>query len=86
MSASEDAAALRQAMKGFGTDDKALIQILATRNSQQIQAIRATYSRWAIQHRDPRVDGAGCGGSARSSGNIACHDLDNIPATQLLKC
>ncbi|KAL4926019.1 annexin [Aspergillus undulatus] len=39
-----EADALRKAMKGFGTDEKALIQILAKLAPDQIAAVRATYS------------------------------------------
>lgn len=35
---------LRKAMKGFGTDEKALIQVLAKQDPLQIAAIRSTYS------------------------------------------
>ena len=38
-----DAEALRKAMKGFGTDEAALIKICANRSNQQRQAIKAAY-------------------------------------------
>ncbi|KAF3351898.1 hypothetical protein VDGD_03381 [Verticillium dahliae] len=43
--ASHDAAAARQAMKGFGTDEKALIRSLATKDPLQIDAIKTSFSR-----------------------------------------
>ncbi|KAJ5526264.1 hypothetical protein N7494_012914 [Penicillium frequentans] len=36
---------LRKAMKGFGTDEKALIQVLARLDPLQMAAVRATYSQ-----------------------------------------
>ena len=36
---------LRKAMKGFGTDEKALIQVLARLDPLQIAAVRATYAQ-----------------------------------------
>jgi len=42
---SPDAAAARAAMKGFGTDEKALIRCLATKDPLQIDAIRSAYNR-----------------------------------------
>lgn len=40
-----DAQALRSAMKGFGTDEKALIQVLANKDPLQADAIREAYAR-----------------------------------------
>ncbi|KAK3390359.1 annexin-like protein [Podospora didyma] len=40
-----DASALRSAMKGFGTDEKRLIQVLANKDPLQIATIRDSYSR-----------------------------------------
>lgn len=40
----KDADALRKAMKGFGTDEKALIKILADKDALQINVIRQTYT------------------------------------------
>ncbi|KAJ5083958.1 hypothetical protein NUU61_008537 [Penicillium alfredii] len=40
-----EADALRKAMKGFGTDEKALIQVLARLDPLQMAAVRDTYSR-----------------------------------------
>lgn len=40
-----DAQALRKAMKGFGTDEAALIQVLGRRTSEQRQRIKATYQQ-----------------------------------------
>ncbi|KAJ9138335.1 Annexin [Pleurostoma richardsiae] len=40
-----DAQALRQAMKGFGTDERALIRILAPKDPLQINTIRDSYHR-----------------------------------------
>jgi len=39
----EDAAALRTAMKGFGTDEKVIIAVLANRSSAQRQAIAGAF-------------------------------------------
>ncbi|KAL2133323.1 hypothetical protein VTI74DRAFT_2553 [Chaetomium olivicolor] len=49
-----DAQALRSAMKGFGTDEKALIRILATKDPLQINTIRDAYSR--LHRRDLVAD------------------------------
>jgi len=38
-----DAKALRNAMKGKGTDEKAIIKILTTRTNAQLQAVRKAY-------------------------------------------
>lgn len=40
-----EADALRKAMKGLGTDEKALIQVLARLDPVQMAAVRATYSQ-----------------------------------------
>ncbi|KAK3323660.1 annexin-like protein [Cercophora scortea] len=40
-----DANALRSAMKGFGTDEKALIRVLATKDPLQMATIRDAYAR-----------------------------------------
>lgn len=42
---SGDAAALRKAMKGFGTDEAKIIEILCARSNVQRQQIIETYSR-----------------------------------------
>ncbi|GBP85379.1 Annexin B10, partial [Eumeta japonica] len=42
--ATEDAAALRAAMKGFGTDEQAIIDILTTRSNIQRQAISKAFT------------------------------------------
>ncbi|CAH2980625.1 unnamed protein product [Chilo suppressalis] len=42
--AAEDAAALRAAMKGFGTDEQAIIDILTTRSNAQRQAISQAFT------------------------------------------
>jgi len=39
-----DAKSLRQAMKGMGTDEKAIIKILTTRSNAQLQAVRKSYA------------------------------------------
>ncbi|KAH8912140.1 Annexin [Coniochaeta sp. PMI_546] len=49
-----DAHALRSAMKGFGTDEKALIRILATKDPLQIATIRDAYQR--IHRRNLEAD------------------------------
>ncbi|KAG7287689.1 hypothetical protein NEMBOFW57_007202 [Staphylotrichum longicolle] len=49
-----DAHGLRSAMKGFGTDEKALIRILATKDPLQIQTMRDAYSR--LHRRDLAAD------------------------------
>lgn len=41
----DDAQALRKAMKGFGTDEAAIIAVLAKRTSDQRQAILTTYKQ-----------------------------------------
>ena len=43
MSSQADAEALRNAMKGFGTDEEALIKIVANRTNQQRMAIKDAY-------------------------------------------
>ncbi|GAP86030.1 putative annexin A7 [Rosellinia necatrix] len=43
--AGPDAQALRMAMKGMGTDEKALIRVLANKDPHQVEAIKAAYSR-----------------------------------------
>ncbi|KAI5918536.1 hypothetical protein F4810DRAFT_691893 [Camillea tinctor] len=43
--ANPDAQALRSAMKGFGTDEKALIRVLANKDPLQIEAIKGAYFR-----------------------------------------
>ncbi|KAI1127935.1 hypothetical protein F5Y10DRAFT_241772 [Nemania abortiva] len=43
--ANPDAQALRMAMKGLGTDEKALIRVLANKDPLQIEAIKSAYSR-----------------------------------------
>ncbi|KAL7935321.1 Annexin [Trichoderma chlorosporum] len=40
-----DAQALRTAMKGFGTDEKTLINVLSRKDPLQIEVIRSTYER-----------------------------------------
>jgi len=40
-----DAEALRKAMKGFGTDEKTLIRVLADKDPLQVNIIRDTYQR-----------------------------------------
>lgn len=42
--AAEDAAALRAAMKGFGTDEQAIIEILTSRSNIQRQAIAQAFT------------------------------------------
>ncbi|SPQ20118.1 45566f9d-8658-4098-a060-2e1ffde5d4dc [Thermothielavioides terrestris] len=49
-----DAQALRSAMKGFGTDEKALIRILATKDPLQVATIRDAYTR--LHRRDLVAD------------------------------
>ncbi|TVY82864.1 Annexin A7 [Lachnellula suecica] len=41
----QDAEALRKAMKGFGTDEKTLIRALATKDPLQVVVIRQTYNQ-----------------------------------------
>ncbi|KAI1428284.1 hypothetical protein F5Y12DRAFT_732913 [Xylaria sp. FL1777] len=43
--ANPDAQALRAAMKGLGTDEKALIRVLANKDPLQVEAIKAAYFR-----------------------------------------
>ena len=38
-----DARSLRKAMKGLGTDERALIEVICTRSNQEIHAIKAAY-------------------------------------------
>lgn len=49
-----DASALRAAMKGFGTDEKALIRALADKDPLQVEVIRNAYQR--MQRRDLEQD------------------------------
>jgi len=41
----EDAKALRDAMKGIGTDEKVLIKIICNRSRQQLQAVEAAFKQ-----------------------------------------
>ena len=41
----EDAATLRAAMKGFGTDEDAIIDLLSNRSNQQRQEISNSFTR-----------------------------------------
>ncbi|PAA80524.1 hypothetical protein BOX15_Mlig031210g1 [Macrostomum lignano] len=49
-----DAKCLYSAVKGAGTDEEAIIDILSSRNNAQIQAIKASYSK--VLHRDLEAD------------------------------
>ncbi|KAF7545149.1 hypothetical protein G7Z17_g9402 [Cylindrodendrum hubeiense] len=42
---SQDAQALRKAMKGFGTDERTLISVLANKDPLQIEALRTAFDR-----------------------------------------
>lgn len=48
--ATADANGLRKAMKGFGTNEKELIRILATKDPLQINVLRETYNRVHRRH------------------------------------
>ncbi|KAH6635122.1 annexin-like protein [Chaetomium sp. MPI-SDFR-AT-0129] len=50
----DDARGLRSAMKGFGTDEKALVRILANKDPLQIHTVRDAYSR--LHRRDLIAD------------------------------
>jgi hypothetical protein len=52
--AERDATWLREAMKGVGTDERCLIEILVTRSGEEIGAIRAAYAR--LYERDLEKD------------------------------
>ena len=43
MSAEKDAEAIKNAMKGFGTDEATLIKIVANRKNEQRQKIKLAY-------------------------------------------
>ena len=45
MTALEDAQALRKAMKGLGTDEKAIIEIVANRTNAQLLEIKDAYEK-----------------------------------------
>ncbi|OTA04943.1 Calpactin I heavy chain, calcium ion binding [Trichoderma parareesei] len=51
--ATADADALRRAMKGFGTDEKALVNVLARKDPLQIEVLRTTYER---RHKRSLID------------------------------
>lgn len=53
--------ALRKAMKGFGTDERALIQVLANLDPLQMAAVRATYSQHIKRdlYRDVKSEASG---------------------------
>ena len=40
-----DAASIKKAVKGLGTDEAALIEVLCSRNDEQLEAMKASYKK-----------------------------------------
>ena len=80
-SADYDAECLRKAIKGLGTNDNALIEILCSRTNEELEAAKASYKTMFKRdlESDIRSDTSGDYGRLMNQMQNACRDPDSTP-------
>lgn len=76
-----DAECLRKSMKGLGTDDSTLIEILCSRSNEELNAAKEAYKRLFKRdlEADIRSDTSGDYGRLMNQMQNACRDPDSTP-------